>query len=131
LKLAPELVQLSGARRFISKIACDARFSDSRVFDIMVACSEGMANAVEHAAGGGAITIEARTYPDRLEVSVHGTGDFEMPDRSSDREHRGLGLPLMAKLSDQMALYSGPQGGTLLTLTFYRDGQAHSGPVRL
>lgn len=122
LKLAPDLMQLAEGRRFISDVATEAGFSRARVFDIMVACSEGMANAVEHAAGREQIVVETRTYPDRLEVSVLGTGEFEMPNRSAQREHRGLGLPLMAKLSDHLALYSAPQGGTLLTLTFYREG---------
>ena len=64
-------------------------------------------------------------YPDRLEVQVSGPGEFQAPNRSSrERRSRGLGLPLMAKLSDHLALYSAPEGGTLLTLTFYREGHA-------
>lgn len=131
LGLAPELVRLADARKFVAEVAYEAGFPDSRVFDIMVACSEGMANAVEHAVGCEDILIETRTYPERLEVSIRGTGDFEMPDRSAHRGHGGLGLPLMAKLSDQLALHCRPQGGTLLTLTFHRDGYAHPGPAGL
>ncbi len=34
----------------------------------------------------------------------------------------------MAKLSDHLALYSGPRGGTLVALTFYRPGFGDAHP---
>jgi PAS domain S-box-containing protein len=69
------------------------------------------------------VVVEALTYPDRLEVKIEGPGQFELPAVAArERVHRGLGLPLMAKLSDHLALYSGPRGGTLVALIFYRPG---------
>ena len=53
---------------------------------------------------------------------MEGPGEFQAPHRLDDRQHRGLGLPLMAQLADHLALYSGPRGGTLVGLTFYRPG---------
>lgn len=122
LVLSPDLAELARARRFVTENALEAGFSEARVFDISVACSEALANAIEHAPVKGEVTVAALLHPDRLELQVEGPGEFQTPDRLKDRNTRGLGLPLMAKLSDHLALYSGPQGGTLVTLSFYRPG---------
>ena len=116
--LSPSLARLGEARHFVSDAAREAGFPEARVFDISVASSEAMANAIEHASGRKKIAVETRLFNDRLEVSVQGTGRFEMPDHSAKREHRGLGLPLMAKLSDHLALYSAPHGGRSLRSRF-------------
>ncbi len=126
--LTPDLDQVVCARRFLTEIAADAGFSESRVFDMNVACSEAAANAIEHAPIKGHVEVKAFLHTDRLEVQIEGPGDFQTPDRLRERVTRGLGLPLMAKLSDHLALYSGPRGGTLVALTFYREGQGLSEP---
>jgi PAS domain S-box-containing protein len=70
------------------------------------------------------VEVTALLHPDRLEVQVEGPGEFQLPAALEERPHRGLGLPLMATLADHLALYSGPRGGTLVSLTFYRPGAA-------
>lgn len=100
----------------------EAGFPDERVFDILVVCSEAAANAIEHAPVKGQVEVRANLTPDRLEVEVEGPGEFQAPARPDERTARGLGLPLMARLTDHLALYSSPEGGTLVTLTFYRPG---------
>ncbi len=124
LVLQPDLAELSRARHFVTSMAEQAGFANARVFDIALLTSEAAANAIEHAPYKGQVTITALVYEDRLEVQVSGPGEFQTPDRSRERTTRGLGLPLMAKLSDHLALYSAPEGGTLLTLTFYREGHS-------
>ncbi len=128
LILQPDLAELSRARHFVTSIAENAGFAELRVFDIALLTSEAAANAIEHAPVKGQVTITALLHADRLEVQVAGPGEFQAPVRSREQTTRGLGLPLMAKLSDHLALYSAPEGGTLLTLTFYREG--HSGKRR-
>lgn len=81
-----------------------------------------MANAIEHSPVKGEVQIRTVLRPDRLEIEVRGPGEFQAPDRLKNRESRGLGLPLMAKLSDHLALFSGPNGQTFVSLTFYRPG---------
>jgi PAS domain S-box-containing protein len=122
LVLGPELTETARARRFVEEVALALGFTPERVFDITVAVSEATANAIEHAEGRGEVRVQAKTLSDRLEVSVGGVGEFHLPARAPDRQHRGLGLPLMATLSDHLALYSAAEGGTLVTLTFYRPG---------
>ena len=93
------------------------------MFDITVACSEAMANAIEHSPVKGEVQVRTVLWPDRLEVEVQGPGEFQAPDRLKKRESRGLGLPLMAKFSDHLALFSGPAGQTFVSLTFYLPGR--------
>lgn len=119
LALAPELAQAARGREFVAEAAREAGFSDERVFDIMVACSEAIANAIEHASAKGQVEVRTHTRRDRLEIHVQGPGEFRARHRVENGRHRGLGLPLMAQLADHLALCSGPQGGTLVTLTFY------------
>jgi PAS domain S-box-containing protein len=123
LTLAPHLSEASRGRALIAAVASEAGFPEGRVFDITVACSEAIANAIEHAPIKGEVLVRTILHPDRLEVEIQGPGEFQAPDRLNKRETRGLGLPLMAKLSDHVALFSGPKGGTFVGLTFYLPGR--------
>jgi PAS domain S-box-containing protein len=121
--LQADLSEAGRARQIVGHLAALSGFSEERRFDIQVACSEACANAIEHSPLDSEVLLEVLIYPDRLEVTVEGRGQFEVPAVAArERTHRGLGLPLMAKLSDHLALYSGPQGGTQVALAFYRPG---------
>ena len=122
IALTPELAQAALGREFVAAAARDAGFPDERVFDIMVACSEAIANAIEHSAIKGEVEVKARVRPDGLEIHIEGPGQFQTPHRMEEGRHRGLGIPLMAQLADHLALCSGPRGGTLVSLTFYHPG---------
>jgi PAS domain S-box-containing protein len=122
LVLAPDLAELSRARKFAADTAAEVGFGEERSFDIVLLASEAAANAIEHAPVKGRVELRAVLYPNRLELQVKGPGEFQTPDRLQRGSTRGLGLPLMAKLSDHLALYSAPDGGTLVALTFYREG---------
>jgi PAS domain S-box-containing protein len=106
-------------RAFLRPLTEELGFSPERCYDIQVAVCEATANAIEHTQMAGEVRVEAHVLADRLEVSVHGTGQFRLPAQQDGREHRGLGLPLMATLSDHLALYSVADGGTLVSLTFF------------
>ena len=131
ITLAPHLVEAARGRAFIAEIASQAGFPEDRVFDITVACSEAIANAIEHSPVKGKVQVRTILRRDRLEVEVQGPGEFQAPDRLKKRETRGLGLPLMAKLSDHLALFSGPEGDTFVSLTFFRPGaeRRDAGPI--
>jgi PAS domain S-box-containing protein len=119
LSLGPDLSESARMRAELRRLVDDLGFSAERSFDIQVAVSEAVANAIEHAHGAGQVRVEFLPRADRLEVTVGGSGDFRLPAQSDGREHRGLGLPLMAKFADHLALYSATDGGTLVSLTFY------------
>jgi anti-sigma regulatory factor (Ser/Thr protein kinase) len=120
--LEPDLSEVGRARGFVREIAAEAGFSEERTFDMTVASSEAIANAIEHVPEKSHVTVRTLLYVDRLEVQVEGPGEFRPPRSLQERSSRGMGLPLMASLSDHLALFSGPRGGTLVTLTFRRPG---------
>ena len=123
LTLPAELGQLGRVRQLVAQVATEAGFTEERCFDIQVASSEACANAIGHSPAESDVALEVLIFEDRLEVKIEGHGQFELPAIAARESARGgLGLPLMAKLSDHLALYSGPRGGTLVALTFYRPG---------
>ena len=122
LILQPSPGESARVRAFLKALAEELGFSPERSFDIQLSVSEATANAIEHAHGSGEVRVEVKVLRGRLEVLVQGTGEFHLPAQAEGREHRGLGLPLMATLADHLALYSRAEGGTLVQLTFYLPG---------
>jgi anti-sigma regulatory factor (Ser/Thr protein kinase) len=101
--------------------------SEERTFDLKVAVSEACANAIEHARGG--VEILARLLPDRVMVEITNVGVFH-PAMSLDTDRRrGLGLPLMATLADQVHISRLPGGRTRISLTFFLELDAGQAPV--
>ncbi len=93
---------------------------DERTFDLKVAVSEACANAMEHARGPtGRVDVCAEVKGDRLVLEITDNGAFTGPDpgRSEARDHRGLGLPLMIALMDEVAVRRVPGVGTVVTLS--------------
>jgi anti-sigma regulatory factor (Ser/Thr protein kinase)/putative methionine-R-sulfoxide reductase with GAF domain len=83
-------------------------------YDIVVACQEACANAIEHAYAPGAaafeveLALEARTV--RITVRDHGQW------RPARGENRGRGLPMMRALMDAVDVRESP-AGTEIVLT--------------
>ena len=126
--LAPDLAEASRARQFLREVGAEAGLLPERIFDLTVASSEAVANAIQHALMKDQVEVTTFLYPDRLEVHVEGPGAFQPPRMIEERSNRGLGLPLMACLADHLALYSSPRGGTLVSLTFHRPGLGDEEP---
>ncbi len=85
-----------------------------------MAVSEATANAIEHAASGVGLT--AYLLPDRLIVEIVNDGVFQ-PGLFKDDEHRrrGLGLPLMVSLADQVHVSRIADNKTKVSLTFFLE----------
>ena len=113
-----DLAELSRARRFVKELGLAAQLSDARSFDLQVATSEAVANAIEHAASE--VGIEAWLLVDRVVVEVSNDGAFR-PGLYKDDDHRrrGLGLPLMVSLADQVHVSRRPENKTRVSLTFF------------
>ena len=112
--------RLAEIRRFVEEIGVEARLDPSRVFDLKVAVSEACANAVEHSGGTHApLEVCAWLHADRLVVEINDSGDFRLPrvERGPLAESRGLGLPLMVALTDEVRISKLPEGGTAVTLS--------------
>jgi phosphoserine phosphatase RsbU/P len=107
-------------RQWIGRIGRLASLSDERVFDLQVVASEAIANGIEHAASE--IDVAAWVMPDRLLVEITNDGVFR-PGIYKDetRRRRGLGLPLMVSLADQVHVSRLPNDRTRVSLTFFAD----------
>jgi PAS domain S-box-containing protein len=118
LFLTADLSELSRSRRLMEELGRAAALPDDRLFDLQVAVSEAVANAIEHAASE--VEIAAWLLPDRLIVEITNAGAFQ-PGLCKDEEprRRGLGLPLMVSLADQVHVSRESQAMTRVTLTFF------------
>lgn len=115
-RAAPESVPL--ARALVAACARRAGLSEAQVEDVRLAVSEAAANVVLHA---------YTDQPGELHVAAAvAGGDFWVligDDGSGLRSRRdspglGLGLSLMAELTDELAIERGSGGGTELRMRF-------------
>jgi PAS domain S-box-containing protein len=118
LSIPGDLSRVAVVRAWLEEIAASTSLSPARTFDMQVVVSEAVANAVEHAAS--AVDIEVWVLPDRLVVEVTNDGPFR-PGlyRDGEGRRRGLGLPLMVSLADQVHVSRMTDQRTKVTLTFF------------
>jgi anti-sigma regulatory factor (Ser/Thr protein kinase) len=98
--------------------------------DIKIAVTEACTNVVVHAYRDGEGLLEVEAWPDghRLLVVVrdHGPGVAPRADRAS--AGLGLGLPLMATLSEEMLITTGADGANEVHMTFALAAADEAGP---
>jgi serine/threonine-protein kinase RsbW len=123
LSVDPATARLADVRRFVEQVAAEAALDQERVFDCKVAVSEACANAVEHATTP--LEVAARLSQGRLTFIVTDNGLFRPPTPIRDGfNSRGLGLPLMVTLMDQVSFTRISKGGTRVTLSVWLDKAA-------
>jgi anti-sigma regulatory factor (Ser/Thr protein kinase) len=116
---------LPGVRTFVREAAARARLSDERAFDLTVAASEACANAIEHSgAKDQELCLEARIHRGGLTVRIDSHGDFRLDGKAETSRDRGMGLPLMVMLTDDLAIHRHPRGGLSVLLTISTPGGA-------
>ena len=127
LLIPADLSELSKARRLMQEVGGAARLSDDRLFDLQVAVSEAVANAIEHAESE--VEMSAWLLSDRVMVEITNEGAFQ-PGLYKDDTHRrrGLGLPLMVSLADQVHVSRVAGGRTQVSLTFFLEGYRERNP---
>jgi len=111
LRVSPsDLSQIARVRRLVEHVALEAGASEERVFDLKVAVSEACANAIEHSAEQDEVDVRARIEDHRVVFEVCGGGAFQLDRPGRDRsEHRGMGLPLMVRLMDEVRIQRHPR----------------------
>lgn len=117
--------RLGEIRRFVEEVGGEIGLDAGRVFDLKVAVSEACANAVEHSGGTHApLELCAWFHPDRLVFEIADSGDFRVPqaERAARADRRGLGLPLMVALMDEVRICKTPGGGTNVKLSLFTNG---------
>ncbi|MGI8921949.1 MAG: ATP-binding protein [Solirubrobacteraceae bacterium] len=89
--------------------------------DMKVAVTEACANVVVHAYGDdhGRLELDATPGVEAVTVTVrdHGVG-IGTASRRDDQQGLGLGLPLIASLSDAYTIAGGGERGTEVRMTF-------------
>jgi len=112
------LDQLGLVRAFVEKLADRAGLAESRTFDLKVAVSEASANAIEHGLGEGDLRVTGVQNRDRLTITVCHPGDFRpRPSYDPAGAHRGMGLPLMFTLTDEVTVACSRAMGTSVSLS--------------
>ncbi len=123
IRVKAETSRLADIRRFVEEVAGQVTLDMERTFDLKVAVSEACANAVEHA-GSQNVPLEvcARVRARRLTFVVTDTGPFRPPSAPRENpQNRGLGLPLMVALMDEVSFTRAPGGGTTVSLSVLLD----------
>ncbi len=117
LSLRADLAELEKARKLVDQIGHLCGLSEERTFDAKVAVSEACANAIEHASS--AAVVVAWLLRDRILIEITNDGGF-VPGLRKDtgQRRRGLGLPLMVSLADQVHVSRLEAGVTRVSLTF-------------
>jgi serine/threonine-protein kinase RsbW len=112
-----DLDVLAGIRTFVGEAARTAALRPDRAYDLRVAVSEACANAIEHTSEPGQLTVTAWLCAERLTITIVQPDGFFMRDRArGDRTHRGMGLPLMVQLTDELTFRRLGDGGTEVVL---------------
>ena len=110
-------------RHVLGAFAEALRLPDATVEDVRLAVTEACTNVVRHAYGRGhtgAVEVMMRPDRDSLHVAVidHGRGIAPSPDTRGP----GLGLPLIAAITDTLEIERGPQPGSCVAMSFARRG---------
>ena len=118
LPLRADLAEVGRVRALVDEIQPLCGLSDERAFDVKVTLSEACANAIEHA--GSAVLLVAWLLTDRILFEISNDGGF-LPGLQKDTgsRRRGLGLPLMVSLADQVHVSRLETGITRVSLTFF------------
>ena len=118
-RVAPLAENIGAVRRDVQ--ACATQIGAADPEGIALAVSEAMTNAVMHAHTDVApqdIEVSVEVTADAVVVTVADSGRGMQP--RSDSPGLGLGLPLIASLTQRFDVEQRPEGGTRLMLWFDR-----------
>ncbi len=119
-------------RHAVVDLAREAGAAEDVQTDLALAIGEACANVVVHAyppGDTGVLVVHAEVVDEHIRIAVIDQGQGMTP--RPDSPGLGLGLPLIANLSDQLEIHDGPDGvGTELRMSFplQRAAQAQTRP---
>jgi len=100
---------VAGMRAAVEDLAAAHGLAPETAFDLKVAATEAVANALRHPGALGAAHVTLARGSDAVEVEVRNRGPFRI-GTGLDAE-RGRGLPLMVALADEVE-FSATDDGT-------------------
>ncbi len=96
-------------RATLEAVAGASGLGRDETFDLKVAASEALANALTHAAADRpGVEVSVASAPDAVEIEIIDRGRFVMSNGFD--ASRGRGLPLMVALADEVEFASLPDG---------------------
>ena len=115
LTLPAEPLELSSLRRALQRWLLECEASEADSYDIVLACNEACANAIEHAYGPGdaSVHIDAAFSGHEVAITVRDHGRWREPRG----DHRGRGLGLIETLMDSVHIATHPDTGTEVSMT--------------
>lgn len=116
-------ISLREVRNFIRERAERAALYERDTDDLVQAVSEVCANAVQHGDGGSFVVSWSAGPEGPTEVKVRDQGVFASQGVVFSGQSRGLGLPLVAALVDELSIARGTptRPGTTVRLVKYRE----------
>jgi anti-sigma regulatory factor (Ser/Thr protein kinase) len=112
LAAAPE--SAASARAIVREVAGEQGLDDRAVWDLMLATTEAVSNAVLHGQGcaeSSAIRMRIQTTEDGVFIEVCDCGRFARRRVATERSEGGRGIPIMSAVTDDFELLPGT-GGT-------------------
>lgn len=110
-------------RQALSGLGQALGLDDSLIDDIKIAVTEACTNVVIHAYRDREGPLEVRAWPQegRLLVTVRDEGGGFAPRAEASSPGLGLGLPLIAALSEEMRITTGEDGANEVHMLFDLD----------
>jgi len=108
--------RLGEARDWAQRAAADAGLGEADCFQVKVAISEAVANAIQHGSPrvGDSIQINAFESDGSLNFEVRDNGTFVEPrSRATTEDESGRGLELVTLLMDEVHITSTGEGSSL------------------
>ena len=100
------------ARLAVADLARGAGMTDERINDLRLAVSEAATNAIQHGRDeGGDVSVRAHVAGRELRVWITDQGGGMRPHLESSG--LGLGLPIIASLTDHLEIVSNDEGTTV------------------
>jgi serine/threonine-protein kinase RsbW len=117
-----EVDSVALARRAVARFLDDASTPDPPLKDVSLVVSEAVTNVVQHAYGDGPcgevrVSVELQSEDIEVVIEDDGLGMRPRPDSPG----LGLGLPLIATVSERIDTKRLKNGGTRLCVWFRRD----------
>jgi serine/threonine-protein kinase RsbW len=123
LRIGAEAENVALARRALEGLLAGA--SPEVIADVNLAVTEACMNAILHGYGdgAGAIDVDARLAPGRVELAVRDYGVGLDSDQGRARPNAGLGLRLIRAVSNDFQIRTAPGRGTEVRIGFRPDGE--------
>ena len=115
LRIAADLAMLKHAREWAAQAAEDFGLGEDERFQVKLAASEAVTNAILHGSGSGGDAVELAVRAERgaLVFEVSDCGGDAPPDRVERLDAGGRGLEMVALVMDEVELTRRGTGSVL------------------